>query len=95
MKIKNSKQLGLVAKHVRQAQSIDQLTAGLLSGNGITFISQFENGKETVEIGRVFQLLDQLGINIELDLPPDLSEQVVKKIENSVDAKLVLNKQVL
>ena len=41
VKIQNIKQLGAVAKHVRQGQSLDQETAGLLSGNGLTFISQF------------------------------------------------------
>ncbi|NQY65088.1 MAG: hypothetical protein HRT38_15445 [Alteromonadaceae bacterium] len=46
IKIQNIKQLGAVAKHVRKSQSLDQETAGLLSGNGLTFISQFENGKE-------------------------------------------------
>ena len=42
IKIQDTKQLGAIAKHVRQSQSLDQETAGLLSGNGLTFISQFE-----------------------------------------------------
>ncbi|MGB5445911.1 MAG: transcriptional regulator, partial [Psychromonas sp.] len=72
MKIENTKQLGQLAKIVRQSQSLDQSTAGLLSGNGLTFMSQFENGKETVEIGRVLKLLEQLGIELSIDLPPGI-----------------------
>ena len=81
MKLKNTKQLGQLAKVVRQAQSLDQSTAGLLSGNGLTFISQFENGKETVELGRVLRLLDQLGIELLIDIPPGLSEKYLEKID--------------
>ncbi len=50
VKIKNIKQLGSITKHIRQSQSLDQETTGVLSGNGLTFISQFENGKESVGI---------------------------------------------
>ena len=80
MKLNNTKQLGQLAKIVRQAQSLDQSTAGLLSGNGLTFMSQFENGKETVEIGRVLRLLDQLGIELLIDIPPGISEKYLDKI---------------
>lgn len=79
-KVRNIKQLGAVSKLVRQSQSLDQKTAGLLSGNGLTFISQFENGKETVEIGRVLNLLEQLGIDLEINLPPNLPEETIDKL---------------
>lgn len=80
-KVRNIKQLGAVSKLVRQSQSLDQETAGLLSGNGLTFISQFENGKETVEIGRVLNLLEQLGIDLEINLPPNLPEETIDKLK--------------
>jgi len=73
--INNTRQLGVIAKKVRKKQSLDQSSLGLLSGNGITFVSNFENGKETVEIGRVFRLLETLGIEVHLDLPATLSTQ--------------------
>ena len=81
MKIENTKQLGQLAKIVRQSQFLDQSTAGLLSGNGLTFMSQFENGKETVEIGRVLKLLDQLGIELSIDLPPGMEDKFLEKIK--------------
>lgn len=73
--INNTRQLGVIAKKVRKKQSLDQSSLGLLSGNGITFVSNFENGKDTVEIGRVFRLLETLGIEVHLDLPATLSAQ--------------------
>lgn len=82
IKIQDIKQLGAIAKHVRQSQSLDQETAGLLSGNGLTFISQFENGKESVEIARVFKLLTQLGIELEIKLPPNLTDKALDKIKH-------------
>jgi len=81
MKIENLKQLGQLAKIVRQSQSLDQSTAGLLSGNGLTFMSQFENGKETVEIGRVLKLFEQLGIELSIDLPPAIEHKFLEKIK--------------
>lgn len=81
IKVRNIKQLGAVSKLVRQNQSLDQETAGLLSGNGLTFMSQFENGKETVEIGRVLNLLEQLGIDLEINLPPNLPEKTIDKLK--------------
>lgn len=80
MKLNNTKQLGQLVKIIRQAQSLDQSTLGLLSGNGLTFISQFENGKESVEIGRVLSLLDQLGIELHIDIPPGLDDKTLQKI---------------
>ena len=81
MKIENTRQLGKLIKMVRQSQALDQSTAGLLSGNGLTFMSQLENGKESVEIGRVLKLLDQLGIELSVDLPPNIEEKVLNKIK--------------
>lgn len=84
VEIKNIKQLGAIAKQVRQSQSLDQETAGMLSGNGLTFISQFENGKESVEIGRVFKLFEQLGIEVDINLPPNLAEKSLQKINQLI-----------
>ena len=54
---------------MRKHQGLDQATSASLSGNGTTFTSEFENGKPTVEIGRVLNVLDALGITVTLDIP--------------------------
>lgn len=67
--VKDSKQLGQLARVIRKAQGLDQVAAAGLSANGTTFLSDFENGKATVELGRVLRVLDILGIRLQIDLP--------------------------
>jgi len=71
--IKRTVHIGNIVKLVRKTQGLDQQTTALLTGNGTTFMSEFENGKATVELGRVLKVLEELGIFVELDLPIDES----------------------
>lgn len=71
LKIKHTIHIGNIVKLVRKTQGLDQQTTALLTGNGTTFMSEFENGKATVELGRVLKILEELGIFVELDLPID------------------------
>jgi len=71
--IKRTAHIGNIVKLVRKTQGLDQQTTALLTGNGTTFMSEFENGKATVELGRVLKVLEELGIFVELDLPIDES----------------------
>jgi HTH-type transcriptional regulator/antitoxin HipB len=43
--------------------------------------SEFENGKPTVEIGRVLNVLDALGIKMTLDIPIEFDELSKKQKE--------------
>jgi HTH-type transcriptional regulator/antitoxin HipB len=79
--VTETKQIGQLAKFVRKHQNLDQATAASLSGNGTTFTSEFENGKPTVEIGRVLNVLDALGIKVTLDIPIELDELSKKQKE--------------
>lgn len=74
LSIKRPEHIGKIVKLVRKTQGLDQLTTALLTGNGTTFMSEFENGKPTVELGRVLNVLESLGIYVELDLPIDESK---------------------
>lgn len=74
LSIKRPEHIGKIVKLVRKTQGLDQLTTALLTGNGTTFMSEFENGKPTVELGRVLNVLENLGIYVELDLPIDESK---------------------
>lgn len=74
LSIKRPEHIGKIVKLVRKTQGLDQLTTALLTGNGTTFMSEFENGKPTVELGRVLNVLANLGIYVELDLPIDESK---------------------
>lgn len=71
--IDDFKQIGAVSKLVRQSQGLNQDVAAMYSNNGITFMSEFENGKPTVELHRVFSVLEALGVKVTLNLPLDES----------------------
>lgn len=75
IKVTSPEQVGHWARQVRKQQKLDQTTAGSIAGSGITFVSQFENGKPSVQIGKVMELLDVLGIEIYLDIPDDVAHE--------------------
>lgn len=86
--IKDARQLGKVAKLVRKTQGLDQRSTASLSSNGTTFLSDFENGKTTVELGRVLRVLDSLGIMVTIDAPIDqesLSNAQRKQLSQIID----------
>lgn len=74
--VKKVTDIGRAIKITRISQGLDQFTAAELSFAGQTFLSHLENGKETAHIGKVLQVLETLGIRIELTLPPDVDDLV-------------------
>lgn len=74
--IKKVADIGRAIKITRISQGLDQLTAAELSFAGQTFLSHLENGKETAHLGKTLQVLEALGIRIELTLPPDVDNFV-------------------
>lgn len=69
VQVQDAKAIGALARKVRKAQDLDQLTAAAVADCGITFVSQFENGKPTVHLEKVLAMLDALGIKVYLDAP--------------------------
>lgn len=55
---------GALIKTERKHQGLTQTELAGLSGIGITFLSQLENGKETAEIGKALNVLATLGIDL-------------------------------
>ena len=77
--VKSVADIGQAIRITRICQDLDQLTAAQLSNAGQSFMSHLENGKETAQIGKVLQVLESLGIGVELTLPPDVDSFLVKK----------------
>ena len=59
----NAKQLGELIKKRRKNLGMKQADLALVSGTGVRFISDLENGKETCEIGKVLKVLENLGMD--------------------------------
>jgi hypothetical protein len=67
--IDSPEQLGLLIRATRRTQKlrIDD-TAGT-AGVGHVFVREVERGKPTVQLGRVMQLLAELGIELKAEVP--------------------------
>ncbi|CUS47134.1 MAG: toxin-antitoxin system antidote component [Idiomarinaceae bacterium HL-53] len=72
--VSSAKEIGSWARKTRKSQALDQVTAGSLAGSGLTFVSQFENGKPTVQLEKALQMLETLGIRVYLDLPESVTD---------------------
>lgn len=64
MRVITMTELGVLIREERLRQKLTQTDLAGISGVGITFISQLENGKETAEMGRVIRVLTMLGIDL-------------------------------
>ncbi|MBS1210575.1 MAG: transcriptional regulator [Proteobacteria bacterium] len=75
--------LGQVVRASRKAQKIRQDDAAGSIGVSENFLGKIERGGETVQWGKLFQVLQGLGIRVELDVPEDvaryLDEQAGKR----------------
>jgi HTH-type transcriptional regulator/antitoxin HipB len=57
-------ELGRVIRAERRQQKLRQGELAALSGVGNRFLSDLENGKPTVELGRAMQVLNMLGLTM-------------------------------
>jgi y4mF family transcriptional regulator len=61
--------IGLLIKETRRGLSITQKDLALTSGTGLRFIIELEQGKPTVQMGKVLTVLRTLGVTIQLTPP--------------------------
>ncbi len=67
MTIRDTEALGSAIRQQRKSMGLTQLDAAGLCGVGERFLSELERGKPTVELGKVLQVLNRLGVRIVLD----------------------------
>ena len=68
-RISSPHDLGRAIQAQRKAQGLRQQDLADLIGASHVFVRHVEQGRPTVQLGRVLQLLEQLGIEIHADLP--------------------------
>lgn len=64
--IRDAKQLGALVRAVRKAQHLRQDEVGRFSHS---FIGDLEDGKPTAQLGKVIEVLSELGVKLRLELP--------------------------
>lgn len=62
----NVRELGIVVRSQRKSLGLSQAEVARFSDVGIRFISDLENGKPTIELTKVLQVLHVLGLEIML-----------------------------
>ncbi len=65
-KIKSTQDIGGLVRAHRKSQSATQAEFAALCGVGVRFISDLENGKPTMELGKVLQVLQRLGLEVSI-----------------------------
>ena len=66
-RVTTAESLGNIIRAERKRQGLTQLELADVSGVGITFVSQLENGKETAELGKALSVIAMLGIDLFAD----------------------------
>ncbi len=65
--IRSVADIGYVVWQRRQLLNMTQVQTAAHCGVGVRFISDLENGKASMEIGRVLQVLSRLQLKISID----------------------------
>jgi len=56
--------IGSLVKHKRNQLNMTQPQLAAISGTGVRFISDLENGKPTMQIGKILEILHVLGLDV-------------------------------
>lgn len=73
--------LGAVLRETRTAQNIPAEAMAMIVGTTPVTLRRLENGNATEAIQTLFRLLDELGVELKVKLPPGLSIPEVTKIQ--------------
>ena len=63
------KELGALVAKVRKAQGISQLELSQAADVGRRFVVELEDGKETLQAGKMFKVVSALGIRVAFTEP--------------------------
>lgn len=70
-KINTTEQLGSLIQAERKRLKVTQKDLAMAAGTGLRFIVDLEQGKETCRISKIFNVLQALGISINLSSSND------------------------
>lgn len=78
----DSKSIGELIKTVRKKQGFTQAEAAGYLNVGIRFLSELENGKPTVQLGKVLQVLE--GFGYEILLVPKSKRKIINYVKKTL-----------
>jgi len=69
MNTKSPKQLGAAIRARRKQLKVTQKDLAMTCGTGLRFIIDLEKGKPTCQIGKILQVLQALGLKLQIASP--------------------------
>lgn len=72
--IRNACDIGVAVRAARKAQHLRQDDAAGSIGVSESFLGKVEKGAESVHWGKLFQVLEGLGVRVSVDIPDEASE---------------------
>ncbi|MEE9166110.1 MAG: helix-turn-helix transcriptional regulator [Candidatus Neomarinimicrobiota bacterium] len=75
MNTKSPKQLGATIRARRRQLKVTQKDLALTCGTGLRFIIDLEKGKSTCQIGKILQVLQALGLKLQISNPSTDTDQ--------------------
>lgn len=75
MTIHDTTQLGAAVRAARKQLKVTQKDLAMTSGTGLRFLIDLEKGKPTCQISKVLQVLQTLGLRVELTATSDATQE--------------------
>lgn len=69
MNTKSPEQLGAAIRTRRRQLKVTQKDLAMTCGTGLRFIIDLEKGKPTCQIGKILQVLQALGLKLQITIP--------------------------
>ena len=76
-------QVGALIRASRKAMHIRQDDAAGIIGVSENFLGKVQRGGETVQWGKLFQVLHELGLNITVEVPEPFADAIVKRLTDT------------
>ncbi len=83
IEIHSAEQVGALIRASRKAMHIRQDDAAGLIGVSENFLGKVERGGQTVQWGKLFQVLQELGLNVSIEVPEPFADATVKRLADT------------
>ena len=81
--IESAEQVGQLIRASRKAMQIRQDDAAGLIGVSENFLGKVERGGETVQWGKLFQVMQGLGLSITIEVPEQFADEIQKVLTDT------------
>jgi transcriptional regulator with XRE-family HTH domain len=88
IEIKSAEQVGALIRASRKSMNMRQDDAAGIIGVSENFLGKVERGGETVQWGKLFQVMQELGLNVTIEVPEPFADEIVKRLADTQNKAL-------